>query len=131
VRGCNAGQLACALISAGLEMVDAVLDGDDPARRWPKVGRRGRHVNPGSGRKGQMLAALIGRADAGGIAKVSRPQLAAEIGITIHHVREVLRELSEAGLVEVIERGMGRKTPNVYRVTPAGRAAVKCEVAPG
>lgn len=126
-RGCRPQQLVVALVRLTLEsgMVDAVLDGEDPAKIAPNAGRHGRKVTDPlslTDIQRRCLALVASGGVAGWSASVS--DMAASLEKGRGQARNMLLALMRRGLVERLERG-NQAHPSVYRITSAGHAALE------
>ncbi|HDN19852.1 MAG TPA: helix-turn-helix domain-containing protein, partial [Candidatus Acetothermia bacterium] len=72
----------------------------------------------------ELLGQLISRADANGIVGVTRTELAKMLKVSVPTIARALRELVEAGELELLVRGGGRGRPSRYRITRLSRETV-------
>lgn len=118
---CRPEQLALALISCGIEMPDAVLDGAEPAAMHPHAVPR---VGGLTGKQRDLLTLILSRAGSDGLTQLAEVTAAEAVGLKGRGpIGQRFKALVTHGCIEVVRKGW-RGGPSVYRVTERGRAMV-------
>lgn len=122
-RNCRPEQLALALISCGIEMPDAVLDGAEPAAMHPHAMPMARTTGL-TVKQRALLALAVERAGDDGLVKLTARAAADGLSEKDHGaIMARFRALVRYGFLDLVGEGP-RRTGRVYRVSARARTVI-------